>query len=81
MIILFYLMGAVLSYLIINSLVVNTWNKNSYYNISNILIYVSIISYTIGSWMSIILFGIILGFDYHYRRYLFPIHYKLFRKQ
>jgi len=76
--IIIYLIGAFISYVMIISITENTFNGDTPRRASKLLIYVTIISYVLGSWMCVMLLGGISLVDPHFRRIcLFPLHLKL----
>lgn len=72
-----YLIGSVISYIMIVSVSYNTYKMNEQSKASALLIYTTIIVYTIGSWFSVLLFGMIGILDPWFRKLvLLPLHFK-----
>lgn len=72
----FYIIGCVISYILIISITQNTYGDENPPFQEKILVYCTIAVYTLGSWVSA-MFIAAFATDPMFRKYgLFPLHYK-----
>lgn len=77
-----YLIGCVIAYILIISIIQNTQLSAEEDKPSKLLVFTTSIVYVLSSWITVILFGLISILDSDFRKICFvPLHWKLSKNE